>query len=84
MTSVDPLDQVTLIMYTCREQKKKSDMSDRTTRSTIQWLLNSWASTRKLHRTLQAALKVVSAILENKLELLSSMLQLSCLQNAYS
>lgn len=33
---------------------------------------------------LQAALKVVSAILENKLELLSSMLQLSCLQNAYS
>lgn len=25
MTSVDPLDQVTLIMYTCKEQRKKSE-----------------------------------------------------------
>lgn len=39
MTSVDPLDQVTLIMYTCREERKKSEMNDPTTCTTTQMLL---------------------------------------------
>lgn len=66
MTSVDPLDQVTLIMYTCKEQKKKSERSDP---NNLHHNLNipkaaSAAPTAKHHPgKFMEALKGISAIL---------------------